>query len=282
MSVTVPSNTVSVTVNTNPEITAQPVGDTVCAGEKVTLTVGGGGTNITYQWMKGTTSIPGATSATYEFTATEADAGSYSVAVSNACGTDNSTSVDVVVNTAASITTEPADVAVFDGDKITLTVAASGTEPVTYQWYRNDVAITGATSATYETTAGVAGDEVGDYYCIVTNACGADTSDEATVGVTVGVDEDVYAGGYGLSIAMPNPTSDVVNFTYTVPASQNVRISLMNVLGNEIATIVNERIDAGTHRVEISAAALNLAPGLYTYTITSNGFMAAKQFVVVK
>ncbi len=282
MSVTVPSNTVSVTVNTNPEITAQPVGDTVCAGEKVTLTVGGGGTNITYQWMKGTTSIPGATSATYEFTATEADAGSYSVAVSNACGTDNSTSVDVVVNTAASITTEPADVAVFDGDKITLTVAASGTEPVTYQWYRNDVAITGATSATYETTAGVAGDEVGDYYCIVTNACGADTSDEATVGVTVGVDEDVYAGGYGLSIAMPNPTSDVVNFTYTVPASQNVRISLMNVLGNEIATVVNERIDAGTHRVEISAAALNLAPGLYTYTITSNGFMAAKQFVVVK
>lgn len=282
MSVTVPSNTVNVTVNTNPEITAEPVGDTVCAGETVTLTVAGGGTNITYQWMKGTTAIPGATSATYEFTATEADAGSYSVAVSNACGTDNSTSVDVVVNTAASITTEPADVAVFDGDKITLTVAASGTEPITYQWYRNDVAINGATSATYETTAGVAGNEVGDYYCIVTNACGADTSDEATVGVTVGVDEDVYAGGYGLSIAMPNPTSDVVNFTYTVPASQNVRISLTNVLGNEIATIVNERVDAGMHRAEISAAALNLAPGLYTYTITSNGFMAAKQFIVVK
>lgn len=282
MSVEIPSNTVTVVVGSLPTITGQPVGDTVCAGETVTLTATGAGTAIGYQWLKGNTVIPGATSATYEFTAVATDAGSYSVVVANACGSETSTSVDVVVNTAASVTTQPADVAVFDGDKITLTVAASGTEPITYQWYRNDVAINGATSATYETTAGVAGNETGDYYCVVTNACGADTSDEATVGVTVGVDEDVYPGGYGLSIAMPNPTSDVVNFTYTIPATQNVRISLTNVLGNEIATIVNERMDAGMHRAEISAAALNLAPGLYTYTITSNGFMAAKQFIVVK
>lgn len=282
MNVEIPSNAITVVVGSLPTITGQPVGDTVCAGETVTLAASGAGTAIGYQWLKGNTVIPGATSATYEFTAAATDAGSYSVIVANACGSATSTSVDVVVNTAASVTTQPADVAVFDGDKITLTVAASGTEPITYQWYRNDAAINGATSATYETTAGIAGDEVGEYYCIVTNACGADTSEDATVGVTVGVDEDVYAGGYGLSIAMPNPTSDVVNFTYTVPATQNVRISLTNVLGNEIATIVNERIDAGMHRVEISAAALNLAPGLYTYTITSNGFMAAKQFIVVK
>lgn len=280
--VEVPSNTITVEIGTAPAITNEPVGDTVCEGATVTMSVAGSGVNLGYQWLKGTTAIPGATSATLEITATVADAGSYSVVVSNACGSATSTAVDLLVNTAASITTQPSDVAVYDGDMITLTVAASGTEPITYQWFRNDTALAGATAATFQTTASASGNDAGEYTCIVTNACGSDTSDAATVGVTVGVDEEVYAGGYGLSVASPNPTSDVVSFTYTVPASQNVRIALTNVLGNEVATIVNERIDAGTHRVEVSSANLNLAPGVYTYTITSNGFMAAQQFVIVK
>ncbi len=278
------TNTIDVDLGVAPSITGQPTGATVCVGEMVTMTVAADGQNLSYQWMKGSTAVPGAVGASYEIAAaSEADAGSYSVMVTNACGDVTSETVDLTVNTPAEITTEPSDIEVYDGDSVRVTVEVSGTEPVTYQWYKDGAEIAGATEASYTVFASASAAEAGEYYCIVTNACGADTSRTAVASIVVGVaGDDVLPGGYTLGLPAPNPTNDVVAFSYSVPSAQDVRITITNMLGHEVATLVNGMVMSGTHRVEISAQDLRLAPGAYTYTFQSKGTVAARQFIVVK
>lgn len=278
------SNTVTATVGTNPVITAQPAGDTLCEGETTMLIVGATGENVSVHWLIGTTEIPGASNDTLLIeNATAANSGMYSVRVMNACGELVSEQVEILVNVAATITQDPTDVAVVDGETIEMTVVAAGSEPITYQWLRDGDTVVGATDAMYSVLAGINGNEAGLYSCIVSNACGTDTSNTANADVTVGVDgEEVLPGGYVLGLPSPNPTTDAVSFEYTVPSSQNVRIALTNIVGTTVATLVDGAVFAGTHRVEMSSQALNLAPGVYTYTFLANGTIAARQFVVVK
>lgn len=281
-SFTFTSNVVNVVVGVAPSITTQPEGSTVCEGSTLTITGVSSGDNVSYQWMKGTTAIPGATTAAFAKTnVTSADAGSYSLVATNACGVATSVTVDVVVNTGVEITTQPVDVAVNDNQEIRFTVAATGTTVLSYQWYLNDVAINGATGATYTVERAKMSD-AGTYFCIVTNNCGADTSRNAIASITNGVTGDVVAGGYVLSVATPNPTFDAASFSYTMPTSENVRIVLTDLMGRELSVLVNENVNAGTHRVTVNASALNLTAGVYNVTLTSAGFVATQQVVVVK
>ena len=277
------SNTVDITVGTAPVVSGQPVGDTICEGESFMLTAAGDGEAITYHWQKGTTLIPGATEATYEVEdATADDAGTYSCQITNACGQVVTENVDVVVNTAAEITTDPTDVAVFDGDEIEFSVETDGSEPVSYQWYKDDEAIDGADSSSFVIDSAT-GEDAGTYYVIVSNDCGDDTSQVAVADVTVGVaGGEILPGGYVLEFATPNPASDVVRFNYTIPSSQNVEIALTDATGRQITSLVNGWVNAGTHTVEFSAMNLGLAQGVYTYTFEANGTVAAHQVVIVK
>ena len=72
-----------------PTITKFPVSQTANVGQTVTFTVEATGTApLSYQWYRGATAIPGATSATYTIpAATAADAGIYAIAVTDVTGT---------------------------------------------------------------------------------------------------------------------------------------------------------------------------------------------------
>lgn len=275
------SNTFTVTLNVAPAVTTNPRGDTVCEGKPFTLTAGGSGSALQYQWMKGGVAIPTATSATYSVAAaTSIDAASYSCMITNSCGSVTTTSADVIVNAAATITNEPTDVVVTPGSPLTFTVVATGAAPMNYQWYRDGVSIPNATGATYTINSAMESD-TGNYNCIVTNNCGSDTSVTVVARKPVSV-SDIVTGGFVLSIATPNPSNDAVSFTYALPTTENVRVSLTDALGRPVATLVNELADAGTHRVEFNVTTLNLAPGVYMYTINAGSFYATQQVVVIK
>lgn len=81
-----------------------------------------------------------------------------------------------------SITTQPQSQTVNSGANVSFTVAASGTAPLTYQWRKGAVNISGATSATLSLTAVTTGD-AGSYDVVVTNAYGSATSSAATLTV---------------------------------------------------------------------------------------------------
>src|SRR6266566_275866 len=115
-----------------PSITTQPASQTVTAGQTATFTVVATGTApLSYRWMKGGTTIPGATSAIYTTPATtSADNGSqFTVVISNTAGSVTSNAATLTVSAAAvapSITTQPASQTVTVGQTATFTVVATG------------------------------------------------------------------------------------------------------------------------------------------------------------
>lgn len=172
---TVTSNSVALTVNSSTSIGTQPVAQTVCSGSTATFTVAATGTSLNYQWRKGGTNISGATSASYSIAAASAsDAGAYDVLVTGTCGTVTSTSVNLTVNAATSIGTQPLAQSVCPGGTPLFSVTASGTA-LTYQWKKNGADISGATAASYFINSASATD-AGSYSVAVSGTCGNLTS----------------------------------------------------------------------------------------------------------
>jgi hypothetical protein len=200
-----------------PSITQQPAPATVNEGQPATFNVTASGTSpLAYQWRKNGTVISGATSASYTTPpATAGDNGAaFSVAVSNGVGSVTSgNAILTVLNaaTAPSITSQPTNATVNAGASATFSVVASGTAPLSYQWRKNSVAISGATSANYTTPATTTADSGSTFSVVVSNAAGSTTSNNATLTVT-----PVIGGTFNES--EPNNTLATANLvapTYT-------------------------------------------------------------------
>jgi glucose/arabinose dehydrogenase len=87
-------------------------------------------------------------------------------------------------STAPSIASQPSSVTVTVGGSATFTVQANGSSPLTYQWQRSQVNISGATSASYTRTNIQSTDNGTKYRCVVKNSAGTATSSEATLTVS--------------------------------------------------------------------------------------------------
>ncbi|MDP4207584.1 MAG: immunoglobulin domain-containing protein [Bacteroidota bacterium] len=176
----VTSNIATLTVNPATSITTQPASQTLCSGGSATFSVVAGGTApFTYQWKKDGTDISGATSSSYTIpSVSSSDAGDYTVSVSGLCGSVNSTSAKLVVNQPVSITTQPLPQTVCQGASANFSVVAGGTGPYTYQWRKNGVAISGATSASYNIGTTALTDN-GNYDVVVSGICGTPVTSTA-------------------------------------------------------------------------------------------------------
>jgi hypothetical protein len=186
----VDSSTATVTVITPPRITTQPASQTIVSGGTATLSVTASGTApLRYQWYIGssgslTDPIGGATARTYTTPALTSTT-SYWVRVSNTAGTADSDTATVTVITPPTMTTQPASQTIVLGAAATLTVTASGTLPLTYQWYIGASGATtnpigGATDSSYTTPPLT---DTTSYWVRVSNTAG--TADSNTASITV-------------------------------------------------------------------------------------------------
>jgi hypothetical protein len=170
-----------------PVITEHPQNVTVTQGTSFTLTVTASGAGLAYQWHKTTnfgSEIPNLRNSYYTKTATLVDSGTYYVTVSNNKGSVTSNMATVTVTeavTAPTITRHPTNVTVNQGSSFTLTVTASGNN-LSYQWYKNGSAISGATSTSYTKSATTS--DAGSYYVRITNSAGNAVSNTVTLTVT--------------------------------------------------------------------------------------------------
>ena len=103
--------------------------------------------------------------------------------VSNAAGTVTSNPALLRVLAPPSITTQPANKTVNDGQPATFTIAATGTQPLFYQWQRNNTNLIGATTTSYTISPAVFSDSGATFRCIVSNALGTITSNSAILHV---------------------------------------------------------------------------------------------------
>jgi hypothetical protein len=181
---TVTSGTATLTVNVPPTITTQPQNQTVTQGQSASFSVAASGTTpLSYQWYFNGTALSGATSSGLSLTNVQtAQAGSYSVMVSNVAGTVTSAAATLTVNVPPTITAQPQNQTAIKGQSASFSVAASGTTPLSYQWYFNGTALSGATSSGLS-LSNVQSNNIGSYSVVVSNIAGSVTSSTATLTV---------------------------------------------------------------------------------------------------
>lgn len=172
------------TVHTPPSISQHPAGLTRCIGASATFSVSASGLPaVSYQWKKDGNEISGATNPSLTISpVTIGDAGNYTVALGTPCGALTSNPAALTVNVAPQISEHPVTQSACAGSSTTLHVTATGTPAPTYQWRKNGADISGATSSSI-TFNPVAASNEGNYTVVVTNSCGTQISNAATLTV---------------------------------------------------------------------------------------------------
>ena len=86
---------------------------------------------------------------------------------------------------------------------------------------------------------------------------------------------------FSLSQNYPNPFNPVTNINYQLPQPGRITLSVYNILGQKVATLVSGKQQAGTYSVEWDAA--GFSSGLYYYNLeTDNGFSQTKKLILLK
>jgi hypothetical protein len=96
----------------------------------------------------------------------------------------------------------------------------------------------------------------------------------------VGEGKSDVATGFKLAQNYPNPFNPATTIDYNVAKSGLVTIKVFDVLGKEIATLLNEELRPGSYQVAFDGQ--KLASGIYVYRMSANGFTQSKKMMLVK
>ncbi len=78
----------------------------------------------------------------------------------------------------------------------------------------------------------------------------------------------------------PNPFNPVTNFEFTLPNRQKVSLKIFDILGNEVAVIVNNELTSGIYKYQWNAA--GNASGVYIYRLEAGSFISTKKLILMK
>jgi hypothetical protein len=102
---------------------------------------------------------------------------------------------------------------------------------------------------------------------------------------TVGVDDENFTPlAYSLEQNYPNPFNPSTKIRYQLPVDSKVQLKVYDILGTEIAVLVNETKSAGRYEVEFqsTAGSRQSASGVYIYKLTAGDYMSSKKMLLVK
>lgn len=277
----------------------EPVNLDVEPGGQVVMTVQAGGEGNTYQWFKDGQEINGATDTVYTIASiSAADSGVYIAEVKNAA-------VPLLT-----LVRNPYHISLYTEGfphTVTLLLPAPGatdlTNPVTLSWntdslsdsYHVNVDTSQAFSSPLlidsvsvaDTTLDLATlSSIGPYYWRVrgVNGLGQGNWSETrsfSMSSIVSVEgvPDVPTE-YALLQNYPNPFNPRTNFEVRVAQGGIVRLVVYDLLGREIATLLNQELQPGAYRVSWDAT--GLTSGIYLYRMTAGSFVATRKLFLVK
>jgi ribosomal protein S9 len=269
------SNAVALTVTALPEavaIISQPQAITVDenASASFSVQVTGDG-EITYQWLKDSQTINGATSASLNIASVSmSDAASYRVQVTNSQGSVLSNAVALTVTALpepVAITSQPQAITVDENASASFSVQVTGDGTITYQWLKNGEIIDGENSASLSLNS-VTSSDAGNYSVIVSNSI---VSDAASLNVTV------------------VQVTSSIELTWDIPQAREDGSDLplweingyLIVYGNDENNLSNQLVVEGASNT--MAQLLDLASGTYYFaiaTVDSDGVQGAYSNVI--
>ncbi len=87
---------------------------------------------------------------------------------------------------------------------------------------------------------------------------------------------------YNLKQNHPNPFNPSTSIQYSIGSKQFVQLKVYDVLGNEIATLVNEEQPTGTYNVQFAINNLQLSSGIYFYQLQAGDFVDTKKMILLR
>lgn len=168
---------------TAPAIVSQPTNSTVALGQNAQFAATATGTGpLNYQWSLNGTNLPsgGNGSGLTLTNAQLSQAGNYQVVVTNVAGAVTSVVATLTVQILSLVITgQPTNQTVMAGQSTLFAVTASGTDPLSYQWYFNDTNLLAGANSSALSLTNVQSPLIGNYTVLITNLAGAATSTPA-------------------------------------------------------------------------------------------------------
>ena len=127
------------------------------------------------------------------------------------------------------------------------------------------------------TTAG--GGTTVRFFLRITDTCGRTVDVDPTLTVT-GTETEAAAATFGLDAARPNPTSGTATIRFALGTAGDVRLAVYDLLGREVARLVDDTRGAGTYTVPFNGA--DLPAGLYVYRLTAEGRTATRTLTLAR
>ena len=287
----VTSSAAVLAVGSAPAITTHPVSQAVPLTSVVGFTVTATGTApLTYQWRKNGVNFTGAVTASHVMNNLQAaDAASYDVVVSNPYGSATSSAASLTLTPPVWFNLHPSSQTVYAGASASFTSAAAGyNTSVTYQWRKDGVVITGATSASLSFST-IAPANAGSYDVIATSYAGSATSNAAVLTVSA-VGPTITTQPQGATLAVGGGTTLSVAAVGALPMTFQWRrngLDLAGATGSALLLSNAQTYQAGDYTALVSnaygtalsaAARINVIPRVVSYSarvmIESDGAVA--------
>jgi hypothetical protein len=251
---TVKSGVVSLTVNaapTAPSITQQPMSQTVTAGQNASFSVAAAGTApLAYQWfMNGAPAGTNSNAFSTPQTTTAQTGAQIYAKVTNAQGSATSGIAILTVTqapVAPTITQQPTSVTVSAGQAATFSVTATGTSPLTYQWFMSG-SMVGTNSSAYSIRQTTTSQNSAPIYVTVTNSVGNAMSNTVTLTVN--------------SVAPPNAVNVLTYHNDIGRTGQNLaetNLTPANVNSTNFGKVGNLSVDAAVDAEPLYASNLTV------------------------
>ncbi len=110
----------------------------------------------------------------------------------------------------------------------------------------------------------------------------SDWSNVTSFNAISSVGENSLPTNYELKQNYPNPFNPSTRIDYQIPRNSFVTLKVFDVLGNQIALLVNEYQDAGSYNIQLSTIKLQLTSGIYFYELRAGDFVSVKKMLLLK
>jgi hypothetical protein len=127
---------------------------------------------------------------------------------------------------------------------------------------------------------GVTIDSTQSIYVALARATGTTTNTLVTPGGTAVTMEAEMPGTYSLEQNYPNPFNPSTTVKFSIAAAQDVRLTVYDLLGRTVASLVNSHMQAGTYAVQWNAS--TVPSGMYIYRLEAGNFSSVKKLTLLK
>ncbi len=100
--------------------------------------------------------------------------------------------------------------------------------------------------------------------------------------VSVSEDRSQFPSAFVLHQNYPNPFNPETNISFDLPKNSFVTLKIFNLIGQEVATIVNTQLEAGRHAYKVSGEQFGLSSGMYLYQLKAGNYVRTKKCILLK